>query len=297
MTKIAHIINPVKVKESSDLLTAQPITFQSMLNAKSYGSTEKNIELCCTQYPEDESVIPDGFKNLGALGRSVEDVNPKTLGRKLPLIKDILDKLITNVDADYYIYTNVDIGLMPSFYSFVQSKIDEGYDALIINRRRLKKEYKSVGQLPEIYADLGKSHPGFDCFVFSKAIAQKLVLGDICIGAPFIGVAMAHNLFSFAEKALFVPDAHLTFHIGEQVMVEDKSVYHTHNQNEFENVVFPALKPFFDVKKFPYAELPLYERALKWMLNPSLFTKNFISEEQKSLKSKLDELRWRILQR
>ena len=40
---------------------------------------------------------------------------------------------------------------------------------------------------------------------------------------------------------------------------------------------------------------------MKWMLNPSLFTRNYLQLEGKNLfqrtKTRLDEIRWRILQR
>jgi hypothetical protein len=36
---------------------------------------------------------------------------------------------------------------------------------------------------------------------------------------------------------------------------------------------------------------------LKWGLNPSLFFKNLLDLEVTSAKAKLDEIRWRILQR
>jgi hypothetical protein len=37
--RILHIINPVKVSEQSDLFFAQPITFESLKNAKNYSKS------------------------------------------------------------------------------------------------------------------------------------------------------------------------------------------------------------------------------------------------------------------
>jgi hypothetical protein len=297
----AHIINPVKVKESSDLFYAQPITFESMLRAKSFVKNKAKVDLFCTQYEEDTSIIPVGFEVLANLERSVLDINPKLLNRKLPLIKDIIQSLLDNSTAEYLVYTNADIGLMPYFYDFVVNKIDAGHDALVINRRRLLSIYKNIKDLPLIYADLGASHPGFDCFVFKRSLAEKFVLADICVGISFIGVSMAHNIFSFAEKPLFVPDAHLTFHLGTDVLVPRTNDFYKHNRKEFFTKVFPALKPHFRIENFPYAALPIHKRALKWILNPSLFTKNYLELEGKSFvqkcKTRLDGIRWRILQK
>ncbi|MCD8528786.1 MAG: hypothetical protein LRY27_02145 [Chitinophagales bacterium] len=264
---MAHIINPVKVKESSDLFYAQPITFASMLKAKNEAENVVNIDLYTTQYEEDKSIIPSGFIILSNLERSVLDVNENLQSRKLPLIKDILKKLKENSQVDYFIYTNADIALMPYFYKYVTEKINEGHDALVINRRRLLSHYKNAEELPLMYADLGASHPGFDCFVFKRELLDKFVLADICVGISFIGVALAHNIFTWAKNPLFVADKHLTFHIGTDVLVPRNNIFYKHNRQEFFTKVYPVLKPHFNLDKFPYAALPWYKRAIKWMLN------------------------------
>lgn len=299
--KIAHIINPVKVGEHSDLFVAQPITFESMRIAKEFSVQKDNIELCSTQYEEDLSTIPAQFTILSNLNKSIKDIQPGLTEKKLPLIRDVLEKLKEVEAADYYIYSNVDIALMPQFYDCIYSYISEGYDTIIINRRRLQKKYKEVKDLPRMYADLGKSHPGFDCFVFKKELLDKMVLGNICIGVPFIEATLVHNLFSFANKPLFIADAHLTFHIGMEVLNFKKNALYWHNRREFFNTIQPQLQPYYSIKKFPYNSLPIHKRAIKWMLNPSLFTRNYIDLEGKSIyekiKSLLNEIRWRILQR
>ncbi len=272
-----------------------------MFNAKKNASENCKIDLYTTQYEEDKEIIPNYFNILPNLERSILDVNTTFKNRKLPLISDIIKYLHKNSDAEYFIYTNADIGLMPYFYNYIAQKIEAGHDAIVVNRRRLLAEYTKVEELPLIYADLGASHPGFDCFVFKRELVEKFVLADICVGISFIGVALMHNVFSFAEKPLFVPDAHLTFHIGTDVLVPRKNAFYQHNKNEFFNKVYPQLKPHISISKFPYAALPLHKRALKWMLNPSLFTKTYIELEGKSFyqkcKTRLDGMRWRILQK
>lgn len=301
MVKIAHIINPVKVTESSDLYNTQPITFKSMIDAKKYANNENNITLYTTQFEEDKEIIPAEFKILSNLSRSILDLNPKFNGKKLPLIKDIFEKFNEVDDADYFIYTNVDIALMPYFYSVVINYISTGHDAIIINRRRLNKHYSSPNELQIMYADIGKSHPGFDCFVFKKDLLNKFVLGNICIGIPFLEATLLHNLVAFAKNPLIVPDKHLTFHIGMEVMPKIYQPYYLYNRIDFFKNIYPKLKPFFKLKKFPYAALPIYKRAIKWVLNPSIFTLNYMDLERKNIFEKtkimLNEIRWRILQR
>lgn len=300
MVRIAHIINPVKVNESSELYKAQPVTFQSLLTAKTFCSQGAEVLLCSTQYEEDLEIIPPGFTRLSNLNHSVTDHNKKLSGKKLPLIRDVLDKS-NEVDAEYILFSNMDIAVMPFFYDAVFDYLDKGHDAIVINRRRLSHKYEGLHQLPAMYADLGHSHPGFDCFIFRKELLRSFILEQICIGIPFVEVTLIHNLFSFAQSPLFVPDKHLTFHIGSEVMPGRDSNYYQHNRSEFFNKIYPRLRPLFRLDKFPYASLPIHKRALKWMLNPSLFTINYLQLENKSLLQKvkmlLDEIRWRILQK
>lgn len=301
MNRVAHIVNPVKVSENSDLFTAQPITFETIINAKRQSKHTEKIQIYTTQFEEDREIIPAEFIQLSNLERSVLDVNKSLNGKKLPLIADILSKLRETEEHDYIIFTNMDIALMPHFYDAVFSLIEKGHDALVINRRRLSHKYSKLEELPLMYSDLGKSHPGFDCFVFKASLLEEFILDEICVGISFLEATLVHNIFSFAENPLFMPDGHLTFHIGMDVLVSRNNSFYRHNRNVFFKKIQPKLKPFFKLKKFPYNGLPLPKRALKWMLNPSLFTRNYLQMEGKNLfqrtKARLDEIRWRILQR
>jgi hypothetical protein len=295
--RINHIINPYG---SSDI-DIQSITFTSMLVAQKQANEAVKVSLFSTQFEEDQAHIHAGFIALSSLTKSVLDVNPNLSGRPLPLIADILEKLREAPDADYYIYTNTDIGLMPFFYDAVHQYILKGHDAVVINRRRISKKHTTINELPFMYADLGKSHPGFDCFVFKKELLEKFMFGNICVGIPFIEVCFIHNIVAYAVNPLFVSDAHLTFHIGMEVMPKRNRDYYWHNRNEFFAHIYPVLKPHFTWSKFPYAALSFPKRALKWILNPSLFTRNYMELEGKSWIEKivfgLNEIRWKILQR
>jgi len=254
-----------------------------------------------TQYKEDRVVIPEGFHVLQDLSRSVLDVNHQLKGKKLPLIGDVLSIAAENSNAEYLLYTNMDIALMPQFYDAIFTYIDQGHDAVVINRRRLEKKYTSIEDLALMYSDLGRSHPGFDCFLFKKELLKQFVLADICIGISFLEATLVHNIISFAKKPLFIPDAHLTFHIGTEVLGSRENAFYRHNRKQYFSIIQPQLKPYFSLKKFPYGALPFPKRAFKWILNPSLFTRNYLELEQKNalrkIKAWLDEFRWRFLQR
>ena len=212
--KIGHIVNPVAVGESSDLFVAQPVTFRTMFAAKRFAIDQVDVELMVIGYEEDTVIFPDRFKTLPQLQRSVMDVGAFSNQRKLPLIRDILDAAVKNSDAEYFIYSNVDISPMPYFYSAVAKSLRDN-DALVINRRTIDKCDSGNQPLDHYYCQAGEVHPGFDCFVFSRKQYEQFQLFDACIGANWIGRVLICNLLAFANQPKIIKDGHLTFHLGD----------------------------------------------------------------------------------
>lgn len=215
--RLAHIVNPVAVGEKSDLFTAQPITFQTMIEAKRFAAPGVQVELFTAQYAEDRGLAPDDFHPTPDLTRSIMDCGQFSATRKLPLIKDILDRLYEATTADYLIYTNVDIGLQPYFYQAVAGLIAEGMDAICINRRVVPARYRSPQDILSVWSEVGKPHAGFDCFVFDRTHYPKFRLGNVCIGTGGIGRALLDNLRCHGRRFALFKDKHLTFHIGEDM--------------------------------------------------------------------------------
>jgi hypothetical protein len=213
--KIAHIVNPVLVAESSDLFVAQPLTFETMRAAQRVAASQVHVELFSAQYPEDHPVVPPDFRRTPDLERSILDYGTFRKQRKLPLLKDILDRLYQASDADYLAYTNVDIGLLPHFYLAVDQFVEAGCDALVINRRTISRSHTSIEQIPLMYAEIGKPHRGWDCFVFKRDAYPHYRLGTICVGAPRVGLALIANLVAYAQSFHEFKDEHLTFHLGD----------------------------------------------------------------------------------
>ena len=301
MAKIAHIINPVKAPKGSELAIVQPITFETIRVAHSFAGSAVDVELFSVSYEEDHAVIPDFFRKAKDLDRSVQDFGSFASGKKLPLIKDILQRLADTTDAQWLIYTNADICLMPQFYIAVHRMISEGHDAILITRRRIPGQYDSIDQLPLMYSEIGEYHPGYDCFVFHRSLLDRFLLDGICIGVPFIEVALLHNFIAFASDLRHADDMHLTFHIGMEVMPPiDKELYQ-YNRQVYETTIKPRLKPLLKISNFPYSLLPFHRRMIKWMLNPCYSTALVTELEGKSamrkIKMRLDELRWKILSR
>lgn len=237
--KFAHIINPIKCKPSSDLHRAQPVTFESIRRSLAFSADEVKVDVLSVQFPEDHEVIPDFVKKLNDLQKSALDYPYLSNQRKLPLIREILEKVyLYKGGVDYVIYTNVDIALMPHFYHFVARQIENGVDSMIINRRTIPSIHMKCEELALMYSCIGEQHPGYDCFVFKREIIPLMLLGDIFVGAAYIGLALYLNLKLFSLNFREFGNEHLTFHIGndQQWKNSENDGFRIHNEKEFEKI-------------------------------------------------------------
>jgi hypothetical protein len=214
--EIAHIVNPVLADPSSDLYTAQPITFETMRRARAYAAPHLKINLFSAQFAWDETAAPAGFARTADLTRSVLDVAQFKIPRQLPLLADILDRLYQQSQAEYFIYTNVDIALQPSFYVAVHGYIQDGFDSFVINRRTIDARYATIGELDEMYSDHGIAHRGWDCFIFPSHFCPRFRLYDVCLGASRVGLALLSNLVALSHNFYEFKEEYLTFHIGDE---------------------------------------------------------------------------------
>jgi hypothetical protein len=238
MVAIAHIINPVLVQPASDLFIAQPITFKTMEIAKEFARETVDVTLFSAQYPEDHAQVPTWFQKTPDLDRSILDIKRFYKSRKLPLIKDICDRLFAATQADYLIYTNVDIALMPHFYITVARIIKQGYDAFVINRRTISQTYETIEDIPLMYSEIGKSQGGHDCFIFRRDVYPNYDLGTACIGVEKVGKVMLLNLIFHAKRFIEYNDLHLTFHLGNDRTWKspDLTDYFEHNEAELSRI-------------------------------------------------------------
>lgn len=219
LTSIAHIIVPVLVDKSSDLFIAQPITFETMRIAREFAKSEQDvadINLYAAQFhDEPRALLPYIFNRTPDLTRCAADIKTFKQRKKLPIIKDIMDRLYESSQAEYFIYTNVDIALQPYFYKTINRYIQQGYDAFIINRRTITDKYTTLEQIPLMYAEIGESHKGYDCFLFKRELYPRFKLGTICLGTAWIGRALLANMVTYATRFKEFRNEHLTFHIGD----------------------------------------------------------------------------------
>lgn len=253
MISIAHIVNPVIVPPTSRFYFIQNVTFASMRNAKALAKDVLEINQYSAQFDEDHPMIPAGFRVTEDLTRSVQDMGNFPNERKLPLIQDILNRLYESSEADYFIYTNADIGLLPHFYQFIATDvINQDYDAVTINRRTISNSYIALEQLPLMYAEIGEPHRGWDCFVFRKNLFPKFILGEVCLGTPLVGLTMIANMIAWSKKFRQIKDKHLTFHLGNDRIWKGTNLLAAYNKektsmvlNQIDKIIdgFPPKSP------------------------------------------------------
>jgi hypothetical protein len=214
--RIAHIINPVKIGPQSDLSVAQPFVHQTMRIARDFAADLVTVDLVAVIYDEDRDAVPPWMTLAAPLTRSILDFGSFAQPRKLPLLADILaNGAAAAPDADYYIYSNADIILMPQTYRWIARRLAAGFDALTINRRTIRHD-AAAGGLEEIWTAFGVPHEGHDFFVFSRELLPRLQLDSVVIGVPLIGWALNSNLAVLAQRYELIEDGHdLTKHLGE----------------------------------------------------------------------------------
>lgn len=268
MRTFAHIINLFDPQKTSDLKLAQEVTVASMIRAKAEAKNDCLVELLSCQTNRDRHLVSNEFRCTEDLERSVLNQSQFQKQLELPILSDILDRLYNDSDAEYLIFTNVDIGVQPNFYQKINEFIDAGHDAFMINRRRIPAKFSSVDELEKMYLEKGLKHPGFDCFVFKRELYPKFALADVCIGVPFIGITLSQNVFCFAENPKVYTDEYLTFHIGLEIFKKRApKEFLAYNRKEFwkaMNEIWPDL----NTKKWPYGNALLPIRMIRWGLHP-----------------------------
>lgn len=265
---IAHLINPILLPPDHELAIAQQYTFESMRVAASQVGPDIKIELLTAQFPEDIPIIPSFYSKTTNLAQSVLDCQQFTHSKKLPLLHDLISRLYHESNAEFLIYTNVDIGLQPDFYLEIAKWIRQGLDAFIINRRRISSS-NSETDLPTLYKQRGLSHPGFDCFVFHRSLYPKFKLGKVCIGVPFVEIVFSQNLFCYARNFHLFDKEYLTFHLGMEVFKKRDPEYLKYNRREYYKAI-RLMWPDLDNRKFPWGDQNILYRIFRWGLHPAI---------------------------
>ena len=211
--RIRHVINTVGPNAPDRLLIPQRLTLDSIERARSITDPKISVDVVSVSFPDE--LTPRPWLTRGPdLQRSVLDLGDFPDAPALPLLADLLAAFGSDDDWDIGIFTNLDIAVQPLFYELVAEIADEGYDAFTINRRTVDPMSSDAG-LARIGAQSGGPHPGHDCFVFTPAVLAQIDVGEIVVGARFIGRALRTNLILAAERCHTFTELHATFHLGD----------------------------------------------------------------------------------
>lgn len=244
--KLAHIVNVYASPSGSDSRRIQDITLETLRRAREAAPEGVEIQLLSAQFGCDREAVPDFVTPTLDLERSVQDVVECADKRTLPFIHDILRRAWESTDADFLIYTNMDIAVYPSFYHFIAAAIRVEVDALAINRAQIPRYRNGVDLLHGISVDEllkirnRRPHHGIDCVLFRRETFPKWRPAEICIGYPPVGQYLLENAEKNAVRFVWFKDAVQTFHIGvdsEQTSPWKKlagNTIWTHNTEQFE---------------------------------------------------------------
>lgn len=254
MIKIAHIINVAEITESnrkSYLHVAQPVTIKSMIVAKQMAENSVDVELWAVKHKHETIDIPSEFRWTKQIDEyayeCIDTLREITPHKPLPRIADILRSLYESSDAEYFIYTNLDIALYPDFYIKVSNLISEGYDALCLNRKDLAKTYNDVlldaDKLELAFVADGEEHPGIDCVVFRKEIFPLLNFGNVYIGFPPIGQVLKTQIELNSKRLLWVKNQQYTFHLGsDKYWTTQRGEYASENMKQAGGLYVPQFR-------------------------------------------------------
>ena len=210
--RIRHVINTVGPDAPDRLLVPQRLTLDSIARAISITDSKFAVEVVAVSIPEDPT--PLQWMTRGPeLHRSLLDLGDFPGAPQLPLLADLLKGFDADGAWDLGIFTNLDIAVQPLFYDLVGGIADRGFDAFTINRRVVDSGPHGP-ELVWVSAQVGKPHPGFDCFAFTPSVLAKVDVSDVVVGAPFVGRAFVANLYLAAERYHSFTDLHATFHLG-----------------------------------------------------------------------------------
>lgn len=282
----AHLINTVGKNDNADLQNVQQLTVRTMLAAAENLPEDVTVQFLSAQFADARGVLPPLFRYTEDLKTAAADKAELGTKLRLPVLSEIISRFREAPDATHYIFTNLDICLMPFFYGAVAEYIREGHDAVIINRRRITASLMNTLNLELLYAEAGETHTGYDCFVFSRALLEKFVLRDIFIGVPPAGNDLFYNLMAFAENPALLTEKHLTFHVGmDLVKPWGNAALNKHNHREFMSLL-RELKPHFDITRFPGAGYGFFKRHFKWLMNPTFHYPTMFALDLKQLSRK-----------
>ncbi|TWT35199.1 hypothetical protein KOR34_00870 [Posidoniimonas corsicana] len=213
---IAHAVNFFNTDDHEHAL-AQQLTMESLQRARRYAAEDAlDIDLVSVQDPNERREVSSDWILAAGLDRSILDFGDFD-APPLPLLGDIIGRLLATSNAQVLVYSNADIIATPGFYSVIAACVRRGWRSFEVRRRTVDQEVlrdcTDIGDaLAVCGAEIGAPHTGADCFVFHREDARKFVWRPVCIGMPPVARAMLINMLAAAGEVRTL-DAHVTYHV------------------------------------------------------------------------------------
>lgn len=237
-TRLAHVINAFSRPGDAAHKRIMQLTLDSLIQARDLD--QGPVQLVGVVQHDDHVSLPESFSIAPVLTRTVSDVVSFQTPVPLPLLFDILDKGVHEAsDAEYIIFSNLDICLVPHFYRAVRELLRFGFDALTINRRLLDKSLLDMDSVASLHlGDLGLPHAGFDCFVFRRDAYHRFMRNNACIGQGAVMRGLLYNMVAHSNRMLMLKNCHFTYHFGnDETWRDSTSEYWRHNLREAHGVL------------------------------------------------------------
>jgi hypothetical protein len=229
--RFRHLVHAYRDLATPANTDVQSITFDTIAKARHFAQPDYPVTCVAVTYPDDADLIPADVVVAPFLRRVVTDVVRFAVPRPLPLLFDVLrNGMAAPVEehrdpsrVEFVVLTNSDIHLQPPFYRVVAELIRRGYDAITINRRTIDAGLSERAFTPLFMAEPGHEHAGFDCFVFPSEMFERFASNNACCGAGGVMRSLLFNLAAHAGRFLMLTQAHLTFHLGDDLHWKDQT--------------------------------------------------------------------------
>lgn len=237
--KLAHVINPFEGAEGSEGLAIQRAALDSIARARAFASPRIGVDLIAVGR-ENERLpdVPDALWGR-PLARTSLDIGTFATPRPLPVLFDILDSAVEAApEAEYIVFTNMDINVVTHFYDAVAALLSAGIDAMTINRWDVDKAYlqeASAASWPLAAAERPpRLHSGFDCFVFRRDAYPSFRRSLAIVGMPLVMRSLLYNMIATSKRMVMLTNVNLTYHFGSDQAWKNPTYadYWDHNRRE-----------------------------------------------------------------
>jgi len=224
--RIVHVVNPFRSPGGDCDDRTQALTYETMRRARDF-SRDAPVHLTAVVAEAEQDCVPESFELAGTLNRTIDQIAEFDHPRPLPLLFDILESgcgYATELAGQHgdapehvlLVYSNADICLMPHFYDALAGLAAHGFDAMTINRRTIPEHVCELGSLAKMYGEFGRSHQGYDCFVFPLAQFDRYVRSNAFVGGDFVARSLLYNMVANSTQMVMLRKAHMTFHVGDE---------------------------------------------------------------------------------